>query len=62
MIGKERNRIEKICPKCGAKVLIRELNDGSPARTYDSALCPTCGEKIHEDYIVGEFVTELVED
>lgn len=47
------------CPKCGAKVIVKELNDGSPSRNYDCALCPSCGEIIFEKYIVGEFVTEL---
>lgn len=59
MKGSVRNTIEMICPLCGREVIIKELNDGSPARTYDSALCPNCGTKIYEDYIVGEFVTEL---
>lgn len=62
MIGTERNRIVKTCSRCGARVLIKELNDGSPSRNYDSALCPNCKNKIHEDYIVGEFVCELLEE
>lgn len=59
MIGKIRNKIDKICLFCGSKVVIYELNDSSPCRCYDSVLCPKCQKKIHEDYIVGEFVAEL---
>lgn len=59
MIGSIRNQFEKICPKCGKIIIIKELNDGSSKRDYDCALCPVCGEKIHEDYIVGVFETEL---
>ena len=61
MIGSIRNTINLTCPKCGAKLIVKELNDGSPMRTYDSALCPVCGEKVHEDYIVGEFIVEIDE-
>lgn len=61
MKGKIRNRIDKVCPYCGCEVIIYELDYDSPFRTYDSVLCPTCKEKIHEDYIVGEFVSELKE-
>lgn len=59
MIGKIRNQIKKVCPHCGCEVIIYELNDGSPCRSYDSASCPNCGKTIHKDYIVGEFVSEL---
>lgn len=59
MKDKIRNQIEKVCPYCGSEVIISELNDGSPCRSYDSASCPNCGETIHKDYIVGEFVSEL---
>lgn len=59
MIGKIRHEFVLNCSHCGSEVVIYELNDGSPCRSYDSVLCPNCGEKIHEDYIVGEFVAEL---
>ena len=59
MKDKIRNQIEKVCPYCGSEVIISELNAGSPCRNYDSASCPNCGKKIHEDYIVGEFVAKL---
>ena len=61
MIGKVRNQFDKVCPYCGSEVIIKELNDGSPSRCYDSVLCPTCKKKIHEDYIVGEFDVRLKE-
>ena len=61
MKGKIRSRIEKTCPHCGREVIIYEINDSSPCSCYDSALCPACNEKIHEDYIVGEFETVLKE-
>lgn len=61
MRGAIRNQIEKVCPRCGSEVVIYELNDGSPCRSYDSVLCPTCGEEIHKDYIVGEFAAFLAE-
>ena len=56
MKGKIRNRIDKVCPYCGCEVIIYELGYDSPSLTDDSVLCPTCYEKIYEDYIVGEFV------
>ena len=59
MIGKIKNQIDIICSNCGSEIVVYELNDGSPLRNYDCALCPTCGKKIHEDYIVGGFVSEL---
>lgn len=59
MIGKIRNQIEKVCPYCGNEVIISELNDGSPCRSYEFASCPNCGKTIHEDNIVGEFVAKL---
>lgn len=59
MIGRIRNQIEKVCPYCGSEVIISELNDGSPCRSYEFAKCPTCEKIIHEDNIVGEFVSEL---
>ena len=59
MNGKVRNQIEIKCSNCGSEIIIYELNDGSPCRNYDYALCPSCGKKIHEDYIVGEFIAEL---
>ena len=59
MIGKIRNQIEKVCPYCGSEVIIFELNDGSPCRSYEFAKCPTCKKIIHEDNIVGEFVAKL---
>ena len=40
MKGKIRNRIELTCPNCNTDVIIYELNDGSPCRSYDCALCP----------------------
>lgn len=47
------------CPKCGATVIIKEVNDGSPMRVYDCALCPECGEILYEKAIVGAFETEF---
>ena len=55
MLGKRRNQIEMTCPNCNRVIIIYELNDGSPCRSYECALCPNCHTKIHEDYIVGEF-------
>ena len=59
MLGSIKNQFEKKCPKCGKTIIIKEINDGSPMRTYDSGLCPECGEMLHEDYIVGCFETEV---
>lgn len=53
MIGSIRNQFEMTCPKCGATVIIKEVNDGSPMRVYDRALCPECGESLYEKAIVG---------
>ena len=47
------------CPKCGATVIIKEVNDGSPMRIYDCALCPKCHETLYEKAIVGAFETEI---
>lgn len=41
---------------CTAK---KEVNDGSPMRVYDCALCPECGETLYEKAIVGAFETEI---
>lgn len=59
MLGKIRDQFEMKCPKCGATVVIKEIDDGSPARCYDSALCPKCSTKVYEKSIVGVFETEL---
>ena len=59
MRGSIRNQFEMTCPKCGATVIIKEVNDGSPMRCYDCALCPKCHETIYEKAIVGAFVTEI---
>ena len=59
MRGSIRNQFEMTCPKCGATVIIKEVNDGSPMRVYDCALCPECGEILYEKAIVGAFETEI---
>lgn len=59
MRGSIRNQFEMTCPKCGATVIIKEVNDGSPMRVYDCALCPECGEILYEKAIVGAFETEF---
>ena len=55
MRGSIRNQFEMRCPKCGATVIIKEVNDGSPMRSYDCALCPKCHETLYEKAIVGAF-------
>lgn len=57
--GSIRNQFEMTCQKCGATVIIKEVNDGSPMRVYDCALCPECGETLYEKAIVGAFETEI---
>ena len=59
MRGSIRNQFEMRCPKCRATVIIKEVNDGSPMRVYDCALCPECGEILYEKAIVGAFETEF---
>lgn len=59
MRGSIRNQFEMTCPKCGATVIIKEENDGSPMRVYDCVLCPECGESLYEKAIVGAFETEI---
>ena len=59
MRGSIRNQFEMTCPKCGATVIIKEVNDGSSMQVYDIALCPKCNETLYEKAIVGAFETEI---
>lgn len=53
--------MEVVCPYCGTTIIVNEINDGSPMRTYEYAICPKCKKIVHEDYIVGEFNSEIKE-
>ena len=59
MIGSIRDQFEMTCPKCGATVIVKEVNDGSTMRIYDCALCPNCHETLYKKAIVGAFETEI---
>lgn len=59
MLDSIRNQFEKKCPKCGAVVIVKEVNDGTPARCTEYALCPNCKEVLCEKSIVGTFETEI---
>lgn len=36
------------CPKCGARLSIREVNVNMPYKTHETAECPKCGVTVYE--------------
>lgn len=47
-------RLKKICPKCGAYLIITETDDRWPGcKEREEALCPKCHEEVYSSMTSG---------